>query len=100
MVIMSKRNVIIPAPNGETGKYIPKDYIGEIDKWVTETDYFKSLVADGKIVISASIKDKDIDKAAEKEVKDNTRRRKKAEETEEVKETETEKSKETEEVKE
>ena len=46
MVIMSKRNVIIPAPNGETGKYIPKDYIGEIDKWVTETDYFKSLVAE------------------------------------------------------
>lgn len=88
MVIMSKRNVIIPASNGETGKYIPKDYIGEIDKWVTETDYFKSLVADGKIVISASIKDKDIDKAAEKEIKDNTRRRKKAEETEEDKEIE------------
>ena len=45
-------------------------------------------VEDGKIVISASIKDKDIDKAAEKEIKDNTRRRKKAEETEEDKEIE------------
>lgn len=82
MIIMCKRNVIIPAPDGKTGKYIPKDYIGTIDKWVMETKYFNELVADGKIVVTKSIKEKDIDKAVETPVIDNTRKsaKKKAEE--------------------
>lgn len=77
MVILCKRNVMIPASDKSTYKYIPKNYIGEIDKWVTETPYFGALVADGKIVITQSTKDKIIDKAVEKEVVDNTRKKKK-----------------------
>lgn len=79
MIIMCKRNVIIPSPDGITGKYIPKDYIGQIDDWVTKTKYFDELVKDGKIVITGSTNDKAIDKAVEKTVIDNTRKtRKKA----------------------
>ena len=79
MIIMCKRNVTILSPDGRTGKYIPKDYIGTIDKWVTETKYFKELVSDGKIVITETTKDKVIDKAVEAPVIDNTRKtRKKA----------------------
>ncbi len=76
MIIMCKRNIIIPSPDGKTGKYIPKDYIGTIDKWVTETGYFKELVADGKVVVTESTGDKAIDKAAEAPVIDNTRKAK------------------------
>lgn len=75
MVVLSKRNIIIPAPDGKTKKFITKDYIGEVEKWVTETDYFKALVKDGKIVVTSTA-DKELDKAAEKPVTDHTRRKK------------------------
>lgn len=73
MIILCKRNVVIPSPDGVTGKYIPKDYIGTIDEWVTKTKYFKELVSDGKIVITETTKDKVIDEAVEAPVIDNTR---------------------------
>lgn len=79
MIILSKRNVIIPSDDGSISKSISKGYIGNIEDWVTKTKYFKALVADGKIVITKSIEDKEIDKAVEKPVKD--RRRKSATET-------------------
>lgn len=75
MVVLSKRNIIIPAPDGKTKKFIAKDYIGEVEKWVTETNYFKALVKDGKIVVTSTA-DKELDKAAEKPVTDHTRRKK------------------------
>lgn len=89
MVILCKRNVIIPSDDGKASKFIPKDYIGAVENWVTKTQYFNALVADGKIVITKSPKDSDVDKAVEKPVTDRSRR-KKAEETEKAEENVTE----------
>ena len=83
MIILSKRNIIIPSADGKVKRFIPKDYIGKVEDWVTKTDYYKALVADGKIVESNTTKDKDIDKAAEQPVIDNAQETK--EETEEPK---------------
>lgn len=91
MIILSKRNIIIPSADGKVKRFIPKDYIGKVEDWVTKTDYYKALVADGKIVESNTTKDKDIDKAAEQPVVDNAKENLKAEEeTETVEETEPE----------
>lgn len=89
MVILCKRNVIIPSDDRTTQKYIPKDYIGKVEDWVTKTQYFNALVADGKIVITKSTKDSDVDKAVEKPVTDRSRR-KKTEEAEKAEENVTE----------
>lgn len=88
MIIFSKRNIIIPSADGKVKRFIPKDYIGKVEDWVTKTDYYKALVADGKIVESNTTKDKDIDKAAEQPVIDNAKENLKAEEETET-ETET-----------
>lgn len=85
MIILSKRNIIIPSADGKVKRFIPKDYIGKVEDWVTKTEYYKALVADGKIVESNTTKDKDIDKAAEQPIVDNAKENLKAEE-----ETETE----------
>lgn len=64
MFIVSKRNIILPGPDGHKFR-IPKDYMGEAPAWAAKSDYFKALVKDGKIVISKSKKDKDIQAAEE-----------------------------------
>lgn len=76
MVILCKRNVIIPSDDGKASRFIPKDYIGKVEDWVTKTQYFNALVADGKIVITKTTKDADVDKAVEKPVTDHSRRKK------------------------
>lgn len=65
MFVVSKRNIILPGPNGERF-HMPRDYMGTVPAWAEGSAYLKALEADGKIIISASGKDKDID-AAEKE---------------------------------
>ena len=91
MIIFSKRNIIIPSADGKVKRFIPRDYIGKVEDWVTKTDYYKDLVADGKIVETNTTKDKDIDKAAEQPVIDNAKENLKAEEeTETVEEIEPE----------
>ena len=73
MFVISKRNIIIPSPDGKTSCFIPKDYIGSIPEWAAETAYFCELVKEGKLSVSESKKDKDIEKAAEKPVVDHAR---------------------------
>lgn len=80
MIILCKRNVVIPSADGMMHKFIPRDYIGKVDEWVRQSDYYKDLVADGKIVESNTTKDKDLDKAAEQAVIDNAQEQLKAEE--------------------
>ena len=53
-VIISKRNIIIPSPDGRQAYPIPKDYIGSVPDWVSKTKYFKELVKDGKIAGSSA----------------------------------------------
>lgn len=83
MFVVSKRNIIIPSSDGKTSHFIAKDYVGEVPEWVAKTSYFKALVKDGKITVSASKKDKDIDKAEETPVKDRARDKKKNDKAEE-----------------
>ena len=63
MFIMSKRNIIIPSPDGKTSKKLHKGYVGTVEDWVTKTDYFKALVADKKIIITETTKDNELEKA-------------------------------------
>ena len=62
-VIISKRNIIIPSPDGRQAYPIPKDYIGSVPDWVTKTKYFKELVKDGKIALSSTAKDNALEQA-------------------------------------
>ena len=68
MFILSKRNVILPSRDGSRQHQVKRDFIGKIPDWATETDYFRRLVADGKITVPASHKDKDTQTAAEQKV--------------------------------
>lgn len=67
MFVVSKRNIILPGPNGEKF-HMPRDYMGPVPAWAEDSAYLKALEADGKVIISATSRDKDID-AAEKEKK-------------------------------
>ena len=73
MVIFSKRNIVIPSNDGKIKKYIPKNFVGEVEDWVSATPYFADLVKDGKIVVTESTADKELDKAAAKDVVDHTK---------------------------
>lgn len=71
MIIVSKRNIVIPSDDGKTSYFVPRDYIGKIPDWATKTRYYGELVKDGKIVVSDTIKDKDVTAAEEKSVTDH-----------------------------
>lgn len=68
MFILSKRNILLPSPDGSQTFRVSRDYIGEIPDWAAQTHYFQALVADGKIVVTGK-KDKVVQQAAEKPVK-------------------------------
>lgn len=74
--VVSNRNIVIPSPDGRQRFKLPRGFMGAVPDWAAETAYFKALVADGKLVVSASKSDKDL----EKERKAAERARKKAEE--------------------
>ena len=75
MLVLSKRNIIIPAPDGSTSVRLRAGLMETVPDWAAETPYFRALVADGKIVPSGR-SDKETQAAAEKKVK--TRRGKEA----------------------
>lgn len=58
MFVFSKRNIILPGPNGEKFR-MPKDYMGAVPAWAEDSTYLKALMADGKVVLSESGTDKD-----------------------------------------
>ena len=68
MFVLSKRNIVIPAPDGSTAVALRRDVMTESPDWASKTAYFQELVVDGKIVPSG-ISDKETQKAAEKKVK-------------------------------
>ncbi len=75
MLVLSKRNIIIPAPDGSTSVRLRAGLMETVPDWAAETPYFRALVADGKIVPSRRSA-KETQAAAEKKVK--TRRGKEA----------------------
>lgn len=69
MFVMAKRRVLLHSKDGSLSHLVPRDYVGEIPDWAADTDYFRALVADGKITVPKSRKDKDTQSADEKAVK-------------------------------
>lgn len=68
MFILSKRNIILPGPDGASSIRVQRDFVGEIPDWAAETAYFRALVEDGKIVPTGR-RDRQTQEAAEKKVK-------------------------------
>lgn len=66
MFVVSKRNIILPGPDGEKF-HMPRDYMGPVPAWAEESAYLKALAADGKVIISDSGRDKDFDKQSKKQ---------------------------------
>lgn len=68
MFVLSKRNIVLPAPDGSAAVRLRAGMMETVPDWAAETDYFRALVKDGKIVPSGT-SDKEEQKAAEKKVK-------------------------------
>ena len=50
MFVLSKRNIILTAPDGSAVIQLRAGMMETIPDWAAETSYFRALVADGKIV--------------------------------------------------
>ena len=68
MLVLSKRNIVIPAPDGSTSVRLRAGLMETAPDWAVKTPYFQALVADGKIVPSGK-SDKEAQAASEKKVK-------------------------------
>ena len=68
MFVLSKRNIILPAPDGSAAVRLARGQMTEIPDWAAETDYFRGLVRDGKHVPTDTC-DKAAQEADEKKVK-------------------------------
>ena len=68
MFVLSKRNIVIPAPDGSTAVRLERGQIADIPDWAARTAYFQALVSDGKIVATGKA-DRETQAAAEKKVK-------------------------------
>ena len=68
MVVLAKRNLVIPAPDGSTAVRLRAGLMETVPDWAANTEYFKALVADGKVVPSGR-SDKSAQAASEKKVK-------------------------------
>lgn len=68
MFVVSRRNIILPGPNGEKF-HMPRDYMGSVPAWAEESAYLKALAEDGKVILSDSGKDKGLDAADKKRKK-------------------------------
>ena len=68
MFVVSKRNIEIPAPDGSTVVRLRAGLMETVPDWAVNTEYFKALVGDGKIVPSNK-SDRSAQAAAEKKVK-------------------------------
>lgn len=68
MLVFSKRNIILPAPDGSAAVRLRRGEVREIPDWAADTAYFRALAADGKIVPTGR-RDKELQTAEEKKVK-------------------------------
>lgn len=65
MFAVSKRNILLPGPNGERF-FLKKDCVGPVPGWTEHSSYFQALVEDGKVILSASGTDKDFSQKEKK----------------------------------
>lgn len=59
MFVVSKRNIILPGPNGEKF-HMKRDYMGPVPEWAEKSAYLRALAEDGKVILSESGTDKDV----------------------------------------
>lgn len=67
MLVLSKRNIDLPGPDGAPVR-LRRGELAVVPDWAADTEYFKALVADGKVVPSGK-SDKQTQAAAEKKVR-------------------------------
>ena len=67
MLVLAKRNIIIPCAEGNVP--LRMGMVENIPDKLMESKYVKDLIQDGKIVVPPSAKDKDMQEADEKPVK-------------------------------
>ena len=80
MFVVSNRNIIISTPDGTERYSLARGYMGTVPEWVTKTDYFRSLVDDGKIAITKKAKDSELENAVEAATEAEAETREKARE--------------------
>lgn len=51
MIVVSKKNIILPGPNGEKFR-MPKDYMGPVPAWAEKSAYLLALAEDRKVILS------------------------------------------------
>ena len=68
MFVLSKRNIILPSPDGTASVRLAREQLAEVPGWAAETEYFRALVADGKLVLTGR-SDKETQTADEKKVR-------------------------------
>lgn len=69
MFVVAKSNIILPSADGRRTFPLRRGFMGEVPDWAASTPYFAALVADGKIGVPESKKERDVTAAAEKPVK-------------------------------
>ena len=62
MFVISRRSIILPGPDGAKF-HMPRDYMGPVPAWAEDSPYLKALAKDGKVVLSDSSRDQDVDAA-------------------------------------
>lgn len=77
MFILSYRRIILPAEDGSAFA-VERGFMGDVQEKFCKTAYFKALVADGKISVPQSKKDREIEKAADSAEAAQTTARKRA----------------------
>mgnify|MGYP007060639699 CR=1 FL=1 len=76
MVIVAQRNILLPSADRSKVFPVTRGWMGEVPDWASSTPYFRELVADGKIIVSASRRDRDLQNAHETGVEKTRLKRK------------------------
>ena len=87
MVIVAQRNILLPSADRSKVFPVTRCWMGEVPDWASSTPYFRELVADGKIIVSESRRDRDL-QAADEAGTTATKKRRKAYEAEKAEEEE------------
>ena len=68
MFVLSKRNLLLPSADGAEVFKVRRGWMGEVPDWAAQTDYFRALLRDGKLIPTQTT-DRALQQAAEKPVK-------------------------------
>ena len=58
MFVMSKRNILIPSPDGTESVRLQRGEVAAVPEWASKTAYFKALLEDGKLLAADGAEEK------------------------------------------